>query len=116
MIEAWRVVPSIPKYEASTLGRIRVRATRKILSINTDTNGILMVNTNYRGASASRRVCRLVGEAWSRCFKPELRTFYRDGNRSNCQPSNLKWVPQSKVTGAPFSRNPKPTNQKETIQ
>lgn len=108
MIEAWRVVESIPRYEVSNLGRVRLRWERKLVKIQTDPRGILKVNTCYNGVQASRTIARLVGEAWCPRFKAELRALHKDGDRSNCSALNLKWVIQSKVTGLPFSRNPKP--------
>lgn len=106
VIEKWRIVDSLPRYEASNLGNVRTRRGRKPLSVWKDANGSLSVNTCQNGIQASRRVARLVAEAWCPSFKPSLRAFYRDGDRSNCRPSNLKWVHPSVVTKAPFSRNP----------
>lgn len=111
LIEKWRVVPSLPRYEASNLGNVRIRWKQQPLAVWRDPNGIKTVNTYMNGCGSNQRVARLVGEAWCRSFKPHLRTVYRDGDRENCRPSNLKWVSQSSITGKPFSKNPKqPTN------
>lgn len=114
MTECWRIVPSLPKYEASTQGRIRVRKTGRILPTYPDKYGALVVNTCYRGVQTSKRVARLVGETWSNAYNQKLRPTYRDGNRANCAATNLKWVPVSQVTKAPYSTNPKPTERKPT--
>lgn len=114
-MEVWRRIPSLPKYEASTEGRIREFRGKRVLPTYPDAYGSLIVNTCYCGVQSTKRVARLVGEAWSRAFKPHLRPIHRDGNRSNCAPTNLKWVPVSQVSRPPHSRNPKPTK-KETPQ
>lgn len=106
----------MPRYEASNTGKVRLKWGKMEPTVFRDPGGTLTINTSQDGIHASRRVARLVGEAWCKNYRPYLRAFYKDGNRENCHPSNLKWVSPSKVTGIPFSRNPKPINQKEPIQ
>lgn len=108
MTERWKALKSMPKYEVSNTGKIRMVWRKTPISLSKDSNGHLVFNVNIDGVQGSRRVARAVGEAFCPSYKPHLRPIYRDGDKTNCIPSNLKWVPQSKVTGHPYSRNPKP--------
>lgn len=113
MKKEWKIIPSLPSYEVNHLGQVRQRFRKDILKTFLDAEGSLTVNTRQDGCPASRRVARLVGEVFNHGFHPDKRPTYRDGNRANCTPTNLKWVSQSKVTGHPFSRNPKTTTTKK---
>jgi hypothetical protein len=100
-------------YEVSSLGRIRcngsffeIQRTRRnfIKKTPADSNGHLTVQLSADGVPNNLRVARLVGQAFCREFRPWLRPLYLDGNKANCAASNLQWVPQSAVTGIPFSK------------
>ncbi len=106
MRELWKTTSISKRHEISNLGRVRMirkGAAPIYRKISIGAKGKLRVQID----SDQCQVARLVGEAFCKSFKPELRPVYRDGNSLNCCASNLKWVSQSQVTGAPYSRNPK---------
>lgn len=108
--EIWRTVPSLPRYEASSLGRIR--GPRGILKGCLNTYGYLRVTVRLGGTigskrdltnpgvekSTERKVHRLVAEA----FLPESHTTetinHIDGDKLNNRPENLEWMTISENT------------------
>ena len=95
-------------YEISCNGKLRHKFRRKNLKPNIDIHGSLTAQIKTSdGVPLTVRISRLVGQAFCPSFKPHLRPVYRDGDKTNCSASNLKWVAQSKVTGVPYSKNPK---------
>ena len=105
--ETWKNVKYLDGYKISNHGRLRHGDT--ILKPGKDINGTLTVTAIHKdGYRTHVRIARLVGEAFSSTYRPDLRPVYRNGDRSDCRPSNIQWVPIHKVTGAPYSRNSKP--------
>jgi hypothetical protein len=106
--EIWKNIPSTPGYQISNLGRLRTKggSLRKACK---DQNGSLTVAIKIKNYQTTVRIARLVGEAFCRGYRPELRPIYRNGDRSDCRPCNLRWVPQSKVTAAPYTRTARPS-------
>lgn len=105
MKEIWKIVPDLPDYRVSNLGRLR-RGDR-LCSLSRDRSGAVVIAVEKNGYTTTLRIARLVGAAFCKNFRPELRAVYRNGNREDCRPRNLKWVRQSEVTGAPYSKNRK---------
>jgi len=110
MKELWKTIPGFERHEVSNHGRVRrnlILSGHRICKPQFDCNGNLQVQICYRSIKNNFRVARLVGKAFCKDFDPELRPVYKDGNRANCLPSNLRWVPVAQVTGHPYSKNPK---------
>ena len=110
MKERWKQIPGFPGREVSNLGRVRrMDSLKRPIYYRTyqDAYGHVKLQIRYQNTPNSLRLARLVGAAFCPSFKPELRQVYKDGDKTNCAASNLKWVSQSKVTGSPYSRNPK---------
>lgn len=105
MKEIWKSIPSVPGYEISNRGQLRSGAL--IRKASRDHTGSLVVTVRKDGYTTNVRIARLVGEVFCPSYHPSLRPVYRNGDRTDCRPCNLRWVPVSKVTGVPFSRNPK---------
>lgn len=105
MNETWKPIPSLPGYKISNTGRLKSGSL--IRKPSKDKNGSLVITVRKDGYSTNVRIARLVGEVFCRGYHPGLRPIYRNGDRSDCRPRNLKWVPPSQVTGIPYSKNPK---------
>lgn len=70
----------------------------KLVATHAAANGSLKVNLlTDKGYRSTFVVARIVGKAFCPDFKPWLRPVYRNGNRNDCRPSNLKWVPVADV-------------------
>lgn len=99
--EKWRPVARHPTFAVSNHGRVRnLRGY-----ILTPFNGSITIR--YIKTPHCLRVARLVGEAFNAGFAKNLVPIYRNGDRSDCRPCNLKWVPRSVIAGSPYSVNPK---------
>ena len=114
MKEKWLPIPGHEPYEASNMGRIRRNIWARdnqcpqIMKTKTNKHGAVGVTLVTNGYTGTKYVARLVGATFMPDqFKTHLRAFYKDGDKTNCKPSNLKWVPRSQVTGAPYSKNKK---------
>lgn len=114
MPEHWKSIPSLPGYQISNLGRLRSGSL--IRKVSKDHTGSLTVTVKKDGYNTNVRIARLVGEVFCRGFHPSLRPIHRNGDRSDCRPRNLKWVPPSKVTGNPYSKNPRKPNADSSSQ
>jgi hypothetical protein len=101
-IEIWKSIPSLPGYEASSLGRIRswrrgnwrtprVREEAYIRKPQPDREGYLSMTFNLGGKFVGRRVHHLVLEAFKRPKPKGLEGRHLDGNHSNNAISNLEW-------------------------
>lgn len=98
--------PSFPGYYVSRDGVITNRRGR-VLRQFADSYGNLKVTVDCPDYKGSATVARMVGEVYCRTFLKKLRACYVDGDRANCHADNLRWVPVSKVSKAPFTKNPK---------
>lgn len=95
MNEEWAIIPSAPRYSASTLGRIRREVPyrgnhlRRVLAPQDTGNGYLSVNIHQQ----SRYVHRLVCEAFRGVQPKECpQVSHLDGDRTNNRPDNLVWA------------------------
>lgn len=85
----WRTVPSYPKYEASSEGRIRNTVTGRVLTSTLHGTGYLVVSLSGFGV---KRAHRLVAEAF---FGPSnAHVNHKDGSRTNNAIGNLEYVTQ----------------------
>lgn len=86
----WKVIAGFPNYCVSDDGQVRNRNTRKTLVAYPDSNGYLSVRLCRDGEQATRRVHRLVAEA----FIPNPRDLHevnhKDGNKANNHKFNLE--------------------------
>lgn len=92
--EEWRIVPSDPVYEVSTLGRVRRRDTGRMLKPEVMPSGYLRVEMREAGAKRQRhRVHRLVCEVFhGPPPTPAHEVAHADGSRDNNVASNLRWA------------------------
>lgn len=90
-MEEWREVPCNSNYEVSNTGRVR-RIGSKSDRIPNDSKGYLAVGLYANGKGSTKRIHRLVAEAFipNPDNKPEIN--HKDGNRYNNSSSNLEWV------------------------
>lgn len=104
--ENWKTVEGFEPYQVSNLGNVRGKFG-KILRSSFVTGGLAVVFI-CDGKRTSKRVARLVGEAFCKDYATDRYPTYKDGNPHNCIDSNLKWVPRQVVAKAPYSVHPKP--------
>lgn len=90
-MEDWKEIPDIPNYLVSTSGQIRRQGSLTDHSVR-DHKGYLVTDLYTNGNRCTKRVHRLVAEAFipNPDNKPEVN--HKDGNRHNNAVSNLEWV------------------------
>lgn len=88
-MEMWKEIPELKGYSVSNKGRIRKDNTGQIM--------VLSVNNGYARITISKHVHRLVAKAFlgepldeKQCWVDHI-----DGNRSNNNVENLRWVTPS---------------------
>jgi len=84
-MERWKAIKDLPGYSVSTEGRVRKDSTGQIM--------VLSKNGGYCRITISKHVHRLVAEAFIE--KPNDERYWVDhidGNRSNNNVENLRWV------------------------
>jgi hypothetical protein len=98
-METWRGIPDFPKYEVSSLGRVRRAApgtnTRAGLILKTppDSRGYPMVIFYGSGKRFARKVHRLVAESFLGPRPTPLHEVaHADGSRDNNAVVNLRWA------------------------
>ncbi len=95
-MEVWKVIPSVPDYEASSEGRIRNVKTGRIMKVRKNSKGYLQLNLREsKNVQKKYEVHRLVCEAFHGP-KPfdgaVVRHSFR--NRTLNKPEVLKWGTQ----------------------
>lgn len=100
--EEWRMIPDFPKYQVSSLGRIK----------NLSTNAIRQARPNHQGfptlvlykAENPTRYVRQVNLLVAQTFldPPDHHTmnsvWHKNGDLGDCRVTNLKWDTRSRVT------------------
>lgn len=91
MLEVWKTIEGYEKYSVSNLGRIRRSDDHKLLKPVKNYNNYLVVGLSNNGSVKTKRVHRLVAEAFipNLLNKPEVN--HLDENKSNNAATNLEW-------------------------
>ena len=103
--EHWKSIEDHPDYYISSSGRIRNKHGRILKTFLI--SGGLSVAICENNEKTTLRVARTVGKAFSKGYREGLVPTYRNGNRQDCSRGNIKWVMRSKITGVPYSVNPR---------
>lgn len=88
-MEIWKPIKDLPGYSVSNQGRVKKDSTNQIM--------VLSENNGYVRITISKHIHRLVAEAFIDKPKDENKCWvdHIDGNRSNNNVSNLRWVTPS---------------------
>jgi len=95
-LEHWLVIADFPKYEVSDQGNVRNRKTKRLVQLQDNRAGGIMVRLYRDGQGYSRLVRRLV----ARAFLPigdehvDAAPIHLDGDYRNCAADNLDWRPR----------------------
>lgn len=87
--EEWRVIPFAQDYEASNLGRIRSKASLKVMKAY-PTASAMIVPLHINGVQKNRQVERCVWQAFHGLIQRTTRIKHKDGNIENNQLDNLE--------------------------
>jgi hypothetical protein len=93
MDEQWITVPAFPKYEVSSLGKVRVIESKKILQPSlSKKRRYPAVDLRAGNKRKTFALHRLVIETFSTSKPLGLECNHKDGNKLNASLSNLEWV------------------------
>lgn len=100
--EEWRPVAGFDWYDVSDFGRIRSWTGRgglgNVLSPRLDKDGYCRVNLRRHGETVTKRVNRLVAEAFILCPDPSLQVNHIDGDKTYNAVENLEWMTSGENT------------------
>ena len=91
-MEEWRSVPSAPKYEASTCGRLRNPVTGRELKCSKTPAGYYLVSVFTPEGRKTRLLHRLIAETFIPHDADRPTVNHRDHDTSNNHLSNLEWA------------------------
>lgn len=87
----WAVIDEFPLYEVSSQGQVRNRTTGKLRSLSSDRWGYLKLSLSRDGKLFTRRVHRLVLEAFVGRSPQGFEGCHSDGDKQNNSIENLRW-------------------------
>ena len=93
-MEKWKTIPEFPKYEASTLGRVRNKKTSLIRKMRVTRHGYCAVTLNGDSKRQTVRIHQLVAIAWLGHVRSGMKVVvdHIDNNPLNNAVSNLQLV------------------------
>lgn len=94
-MENWNTIPGFPRYDVSSLGRIRNNDTGRDMRLTVNQRGITYVGLMRDGVQYKRSVALLVANAFLDIPIHESHdsVIHLDGDRQNCTAHNLMWRP-----------------------
>lgn len=93
MKEQWRITQVNDRYEVSSFGRVRNKATKQILNPSVATSGYLVVNLTFPGGIQKVfTIHRLVAQTFIPNPEGKPQVNHIDGNKTNPNAENLEWV------------------------
>lgn len=90
-MEIWKTVNGHPNYEISTEGRVKKKATGKILVSTDDSRGYPAVTLIDDDKQRTKNVHRMVAETFIPNPDNKRTVNHKDGNKRNNHISNLEW-------------------------
>ena len=103
-MEIWKAIPSLPLYEASSLGRIRSQYRQgrmtpdRILTPSVDKKGYFRVSPSINCKKYTVQVHILIAESFLGAGAMGDCVHHRDGNKQNNVPENLEYMCHCKHT------------------
>lgn len=116
-MEEWKQCDDAPLYEISNKGKVRNSLTGRILKTNIDGRGYERVTLRANGKQFSRKVSRLVGEAFLRDkYRPGLKITNKDGYRYHNDAENLEWKTHREIIRQTYREGREQTHKKKAVR
>lgn len=104
-MEQWREIEEFPQYEVSNKGRVRNGKTKRILRTNLDEKGRERLILYKGNKQYSRKIHRLVADAFCEKYYDGLDVTHADGDVRNNDADNLEWRYRSDIARRSFRRH-----------
>jgi len=90
-VKDWKPINGFSNYEVSDDGNVRNKTTKKILKPGRNPKGYSLVTLYENRKSETKKVHRLVAEAFCNKEPGDREVNHIDGNKRNNRASNLEW-------------------------
>ena len=90
-MEEWRPIECATNYEVSSLGKVRNKKTKNILSGTVNNKGYIRYDLSINGKRKAKSGHRLVAEAFIAKVNGKTIINHKDGNKTNNNVDNLEW-------------------------
>lgn len=104
-MEQWKEIEEFPQYEVSNHGRVRNANTRRILQTNFDEKGRERLILYKGNKQYSRKIHRLVADAFCDQYYEGLDVTHADGDVRNNHADNLEWRFRSDIARRSYKRH-----------
>lgn len=115
-MEEWRQSKDMKNYEVSNEGRVRNSKTGKIMKTQFNEKGYEVLALRDGGRQYSKRVHRLVAEAFDDRSDEGLEVTHRDKNRANNRLDNLEWKTRADIIKQTYEEGRKQTHRMKRVK
>lgn len=116
MEESWRQSNEMKNYEVSSEGRIKNSKTGRIMKTSINKRGYEQVCLSENGKQYTKRVHKLVAEAFHPGEHEGLEVTHLDKNRSNNRADNLAWKTRSEIIQQTYKDGRKQTHRMKRVR
>lgn len=114
-MEEWRQSKDMKNYEVSNEGRVRNSKTGRIMRTHFNEKGYEVLALRDGGRQHSKRVHRLVAEAFNDRSDEGLEVTHRDKNRANNRLDNLEWKTRADILKQTYEEGRRQTHRMKKI-
>jgi hypothetical protein len=105
-MEEYRIIKDFENYEVSNLGNIRNKTTKHVLKPSQDRKGYYLIGLSKNGKGHTRKVHRLVAQAFVPNPEEKPQVDHKDNDRKNNKAENLRWASSCENNWNRKSTNP----------
>lgn len=115
-MKQWKPCKELPNYELSEIGEVRNIKTGRVMKTSINQKGYETVCLHDNNKQYTRRVHRLVADAFSESHDTKLDVIHKDGNRLNNAINNLEWRNRSDIIKQTYSNGRQQTHRMKKVR
>ena len=112
-MEEWKQSDEFSNYEISNKGGVRSVKTGRILKPQTNKSGYPVICLREGGRQYTKKIARLVGDAFIESDDKDLPITYRDGDRTNVDVDNLEYCTTKEISRRAFETGRRNSNHRK---